>query len=219
LIGFAYFSFFVTAMLLSMGATWFVRDLAVRKNWVRGADRRRHVHTTGIPRLGGVGLFVAFNISLALLVAGYYLIGRNPIYLTGILAQFWMPALLIFLLGLADDIFDVPVWVKFAVQIAAALMLFTVGLKVNPLIFGGHPLSFAVSLVLTVIWVVGITNAFNLIDGLDGLAAGSALFSTLAVFVIGLIGGNRPVAMITVGLTGAILGFLRFNFNPATIFL
>ncbi|MCU1286857.1 MAG: hypothetical protein JWO13_3207 [Acidobacteriales bacterium] len=219
IIGFAYFAFFITSMFLSMGATWYVRNIAVRRNWIREGDRRRQVQTAGIPRLGGVGLFTAFNVSLALLVAGYYLIGRNPIYLTGTLRQFWMPAVLIFLLGLADDIFDIPVWVKFAVQTAAAMMMFGVGLKVNPLIFGTYPFSTAVSLVLTILWVVGITNAFNLIDGLDGLAAGSALFSTMAVFVVALISGNRPMAMITVGLTGAILGFLRFNFNPATIFL
>src|SRR4051794_12656042 len=114
-------------MLLSMGATRYVRDVAVRRNWMREGDRRRQVHTASIPRLGGVGLFIGFNVSLVLLVAGYHLINRNPIYLTGALRQFWMPALLIFLLGLADDIFDIPVWVKFAVQIGAAMMLFEVG--------------------------------------------------------------------------------------------
>jgi len=90
---------------------------------------------------------------------------------------------------------------------------------VSPHIFGTHEFSAAISLVFTVIWIVGITNAFNLIDGLDGLAAGSALFSTMAVFIVGLIAGDRTMAIITVGLTGAIFGFLRFNFIPATIFL
>jgi UDP-GlcNAc:undecaprenyl-phosphate GlcNAc-1-phosphate transferase len=75
------------------------------------------------------------------------------------------------------------------------------------------------SLPLTVLWVIAITNSFNLIDGIDGLAAGSALFSTLAVFIVSLTSGNSYVSMLSLGLAGAILGFLRFNFNPATIFL
>jgi UDP-GlcNAc:undecaprenyl-phosphate GlcNAc-1-phosphate transferase len=72
---------------------------------------------------------------------------------------------------------------------------------------------------ITVLWVIGITNAFNLIDGLDGLAAGSALFSTLVVFVVAIFSGSSLVSLLTIALAGAILGFLRFNFNPATIFL
>ncbi len=154
-----------------------------------------------------------------MLVVGYHLIHHNPVYITDILRKFGPPALVIFLLGLADDIYDVPAWVKFAVQIGAALLMFFEGMRVNPHVFGGHQFGTAASLVFTVLWVVGITNAFNLIDGLDGLAAGSALFSTMAVFIVGVIAGDRTMAIITVGLTGAIFGFLRFNFIPATIFL
>ena len=196
-----------------------VRSFAVRQSWVRTGDRRHHLHNVGITRLGGVGIFISYSISLSLLVLGYKLMGRNPIYITQIIESVAPAAILIFAVGLADDIFDVPAWSKFVVQIAAAAYLFLAGLRVNPLVFGNHHLSLPVSFLLTVLWVAGITNAFNLIDGLDGLAAGSAMFSTAAVFMVGLIGGNRPVAMITIGLTGAILGFLRFNFNPATIFL
>ena len=76
-----------------------------------------------------------------------------------------------------------------------------------------------VGLPFTILWVLAITNAFNLIDGLDGLAAGSALFSTLVVFVVALLSGYSLVTVMTIALAGAILGFLRYNFNPATIFL
>src|SRR6202035_335549 len=69
------------------------------------------------------------------------------------------------------------------------------------------------------VWVIGLTNAFNLIDGLDGLAAGSALFSTFIVFVVAIFSGSSSLSLLTIVLAGAILGFLRFNFNPATIFL
>jgi UDP-GlcNAc:undecaprenyl-phosphate GlcNAc-1-phosphate transferase len=110
---------------------------------------------------------------------------------------------------------------KFAVQAIAAAMLFAGGMRVLdlPLIFGYHSLPWFVGLPLTVLWVVAVTNAFNLIDGLDGLAAGSALFSTMVFFVVSLVTHSWLGSLMSITLAGAILGFLRFNFNPATIFL
>jgi UDP-GlcNAc:undecaprenyl-phosphate GlcNAc-1-phosphate transferase len=100
-------------------------------------------------------------------------------------------------------------------------MLFMGGLRIVdiPLVFGSHRLPWFLGLPITILWVVAITNAFNLIDGLDGLAAGSALFSTLVAFVVSLTYGQSLVTITTIALAGAILGFLRYNFNPATIFL
>jgi glycosyl transferase family 4 len=100
-------------------------------------------------------------------------------------------------------------------------MLFAGGLRISdlPVLFGGHQFSWFIGLPLTIFWVIGITNAFNLIDGLDGLAAGSALFSTLVVFVVAISSQYAVVSLMALSLAGAVLGFLRFNFNPATIFL
>src|SRR5208337_3768507 len=113
--------------------------------------------------------------------------------------------------GLYHDIYSVGPYTKFAVQSVAAIMLFAGGLRILdlPVLFGARHFA----------WYIGITNAFNLIDGLDGLAAGSALFSTFVVFVVAVFSGSSPVSLLTIALAGAILGFLRFNFNPATIFL
>ena len=132
-----------------------------------------------------------------------------------------VPATLIFLLGVYDDIRGVGPYFKFSVQGIAATMLFVGGLRIVniPVIFGDHQLPWFVGLPFTILWVLAITNAFNLIDGLDGLAAGSALFSTLVAFVVALLNGQSLVTVMTIALAGAILGFLRFNFNPATIFL
>src|SRR5437660_12732172 len=100
-------------------------------------------------------------------------------------------------------------------------MLFLGGLRILniPVLCGDHQLPWFLGWPLTILWVLAITNAFNLIDGLDGLAAGSALFSTLVAFVVALLNGHSLVTVMTIALAGAILGFLRYNFNPATIFL
>ena len=87
------------------------------------------------------------------------------------------------------------------------------------MLFGSQQFGWTIGLPLTILWVIGITNAFNLIDGLDGLAAGSALFSTLVVFGVAVFNHSSLVSLLTIALAGAILGFLKFNFNPATIFL
>lgn len=137
------------------------------------------------------------------------------------LATILLPASLVFLLGVYDDIHGAGPYFKFSVQGIAASILFMGGLRIVniPVIFGDHPLPWFVGWAFTVLWVLAITNAFNLIDGLDGLAAGSALFSTLVAFVVALLSGHSLITVMTIALAGAILGFLRYNFNPATIFL
>jgi UDP-GlcNAc:undecaprenyl-phosphate GlcNAc-1-phosphate transferase len=128
---------------------------------------------------------------------------------------------IVFLLGLCDDIFSVSARWKFGVQGIAAALLYAEGYRVNYfyLLAGNSPLYPVISFALTILWVLWITNAFNLIDGMDGLAAGSALFSTAVVFIVSVALGNAVCALVTAALAGAILGFLRFNFNPATVFL
>jgi UDP-N-acetylmuramyl pentapeptide phosphotransferase/UDP-N-acetylglucosamine-1-phosphate transferase len=137
------------------------------------------------------------------------------------LTTIFLPATIVFLLGVYDDLRGVGPYVKFTVQGIAAAMLYAGGLRIVniPVLLGDRPLPWYIGLAATVIWVLAITNAFNLIDGLDGLAAGSALFSTMVVFVVALLHGPVLVEVMTVALAGAILGFLRYNFNPATIFL
>jgi UDP-GlcNAc:undecaprenyl-phosphate GlcNAc-1-phosphate transferase len=136
------------------------------------------------------------------------------------LLRIYVPACLIFCLGIYDDLHGAGPYLKFAVQAIAAVMLFAGGMRVLdlPVVFS-HTLPWFVGLPLTVLWVVAVTNAFNLIDGLDGLAAGSALFSTMVFFVVALVNHSWFASLMSVTLAGAILGFLRFNFNPATIFL
>ncbi|MGA7081480.1 MAG: MraY family glycosyltransferase [Terriglobales bacterium] len=216
-----FFGLFVFSLAVSFVVTRQVRDLANRKGWVATPQGGRHIHQTPLPRLGGVAIFFAFSLSLAIWL-GFSLI--FPRLVEGLapttLLRIYVPACMIFALGIYDDLHGAGTYLKFAVQAAAGAMLFAGGMRVLdlPLIFS-HSLPWFVGLPLTVLWVVAVTNAFNLIDGLDGLAAGSALFSTMVFFVVALVNHSWLGSLMSVTLAGAILGFLRFNFNPATIFL
>jgi UDP-GlcNAc:undecaprenyl-phosphate GlcNAc-1-phosphate transferase len=217
-----FFGLFVFSLALSFVATREVRDLATRRGWVSVPQGGRHLHQASLPRLGGVAIFLAFSVSLILwlglsLIFPRLVAGLAP----ATLLRIYVPACLIFCLGIYDDLHGAGPYLKFAVQAVAAAMLFAGGMRVLdlPLIFGSHSLPWFVGLPLTVLWVVAVTNAFNLIDGLDGLAAGSALFSTMVFFIVSLVDHSWLGSLMSVTLAGAILGFLRFNFNPATIFL
>ena len=215
-----FFGLFAFSLALSFVATREVRDIATRRGWV-STPGGRHLHETARPRLGGVAIFLAFSLSLTLWLVLSLIFPRLVAgVLPTTLLRIYVPACLIFCLGIYDDLYGAGPYVKFAVQAIAAAMLFAGGMRVLdlPLIFP-HTLPWYVGLPLTVLWVVAVTNAFNLIDGLDGLAAGSALFSTLVFFVVALVNQSWLCSLMSVTLAGAILGFLRFNFNPATIFL
>jgi UDP-GlcNAc:undecaprenyl-phosphate GlcNAc-1-phosphate transferase len=219
---FFYLAIFAVSVLLSFIFTRYVRNQASVRGWVSVPASSRHLHSTPLPRLGGIAIFASFLIC----IAGAILISRHFSSLDpGFAPRSWLsilvPGALIFLLGVYDDVYGVGPYVKFAVQGIAGAMLFAGGLRIDglPVLFGNHQFSWMIALPLTILWVLAITNAFNLIDGLDGLAAGSALFSTLVVFVVALLSHSTVVSLMTLVLAGAILGFLRFNFNPATIFL
>jgi UDP-GlcNAc:undecaprenyl-phosphate GlcNAc-1-phosphate transferase len=216
-----FFGLFAFSLAFSFVATRDVRDLATRRGWVSAPRDGRHIHQAPLPRLGGVAIFMAFSVSLGVWLALSLIFPR---LLEGLapatLLRIYVPACLIFALGIYDDLRGAGPYLKFTVQAIAAVLLFAGGMRVLslPLIFS-HSLPWFVGLPLTVLWVVAVTNAFNLIDGLDGLAAGSALFSTLVFFVVSLVDHSWLGSLMSVTLAGAILGFLRFNFNPATIFL
>lgn len=217
-----FFAIFFVALVCSFVLTRTVRDFASRRGWVAPPSHERHLHSTPLPRLGGIAIFISFLLSILAAGAIAYLVPSvRSAFDFNTLLTVLAPASLVFLLGVYDDLYGAGPYVKFAVQAVAATMLFAGGLRILnvPVLFGSHKLPWFLGLPLTILWVLAITNAFNLIDGLDGLAAGSALFSTLVAFVVALLNGYPLVTLMTLALAGAILGFLRYNFNPATIFL
>jgi len=212
---------FIAAVVSAAILTRWIRDFAIARNWVSQPSSARHIHKRAVPRFGGGAILLTLWAMVLLswsLPVRFGLAGMVSAHVAfGILG----PATLIFLLGLADDVWGLSPYTKFAVQTLAAVLLYLDGFGISLVSSkaGGVYVGWLIGLPLTVIWVLLITNAFNLIDGLDGLAAGSALFSTLVICIIALLGHNDGVLFLTLVLAGAITGFLRYNFNPASIFL
>ena len=217
-----FLAIFFVSLVSAFVLTRSVRDFATVHGWVAVPTQERHLHSAPLPRLGGIAIFLSFSCSMGVAVLWAL---RDPRLHSALalktLYTILVPAALIFLLGIYDDVRGAGPYFKFSVQGIAATMLWAGGLRIVniPVVFGDHTLPWLVGWAFTVLWVLAITNAFNLIDGLDGLAAGSALFSTLVAFVVALLHGPTLVTIMTIALAGAVLGFLRYNFNPATIFL
>jgi UDP-GlcNAc:undecaprenyl-phosphate/decaprenyl-phosphate GlcNAc-1-phosphate transferase len=216
-----YLSIFAASLVVSAVMARLVRDVANARGWATAPQSARHLHRKPVPRLGGIAILGSMVLVVTIIAIasthlhlGHSLSSRTFLGLLG-------PTLLIFGLGLADDFRPLSPYLKFGVQIIGADWLFLNGCRVTqfPLLFGGREVGNVAALALTVFWVLLITNAFNLLDGLDGLAAGSALFSSIVVFIVSLVTGDILTEVVTIALAGSIVGFLRYNFNPATIFL
>jgi UDP-GlcNAc:undecaprenyl-phosphate GlcNAc-1-phosphate transferase len=212
---------FLTSLILSFILTRSIRNYAIKCGWVDAPTSGRHVHTNPVPRLGGIAIFLAFTgpAGISLVIPG--LMGSPAGFSIRTALAILGPALIVFCMGLYDDLRPLGPYWKFGIQGLAAVLLYANGVGVHRMGFVSHgqPLPMSIGFPMTILWVLLITNAFNLIDGLDGLAAGSATFSTIIIFAISLLRGNPFVSLLSIALAGALLGFLRYNLYPATIFL
>ena len=211
-------------LLLAAGVAWTLTPLVILlAHWLGAVDQPgpRKIHQRPIPRIGGVSVFAGFVSALAYAAYATGFVDQLPsksLYWGTVAAA----ATTLFLLGLVDDLWGLSFRWKFAVQIVIATIVWLGGFRIEILSypFGQGSLDLgALSLPVTILWVVGITNAMNLIDGLDGLAVGTALISTTTVAVIAYYRGQVAVAAVSIALVGSLLGFLRYNFSPARIFL
>lgn len=212
---------FSAAFFLSLVLTPLVRDLALAQGWVDRPDGRRKTHRLPVPRLGGIAVHLAFALSFGAALTVF----RDTAWMGPPVPAAFLHLLAactsVMLVGLLDDLFGVPPMLKILVQAAAGLYLYHNGYQIrlisNPL---GETINLGIlSLPITLLWFAGISNAFNLIDGLDGLAAGVGLFSTSIVFILALMNDRWEIVMLSVVLAGALLGFLRYNFGSASVFL
>lgn len=211
---------FGLALGLSLCLTPLMGVLAVRFGAVSDVGGR-NVNTREVPRLGGVAVAVATLAPLGLL---FLLRGDTARLLddeTPTVVGVGIGAALSCVLGAIDDVRRLSAKTKLVGQLLCAILAYAAGCRIYIIqlpILGLLDVSF-LSLPLTVLWIVGITNAINLIDGLDGLAAGVVFCAAATNLVVAAVGGHIMVAIVMSALMGALLGFLFFNFNPATIFM
>ena len=202
------------ALIVSFLATPLVRRLAFKIGAVDVPRDNRRMHDHPIPRLGGLAIFLGFLVS----VLAY---AEIDLQMQGIL----IGATIIAVLGIADDIRSLPAKFKFVVQILAALCAVLHGVSIevinNPNIFSDNPYWVLGwwSIPISVIWIVAITNAVNLIDGLDGLADGISTIGALTMLILALVLGEHEISLVCGALVGACVGFLPYNLNPARIFM
>ena len=179
----------------------------------------RKVHSTSVPRLGGVAVATAAAAALTITVLTLGWLGLPRPALAPV-ASILAGAVLVFAVGVVDDIRPMPVLIKLAVQVAAAIVVIASGLLIERITVAGQTWQLgALSYVVTLAWIVGLTNAFNLIDGIAGLAAGIGVIVGAACAAILIGRGHQAEAMVLVAFVGATLGFLVYNFAPASIFL
>jgi len=213
---------FVLAFMTSVATTPLIRRIALRFGLVDHPHPERKIHTSAIPRVGGLVILFAVLIPLA----SFYLYPEGLAIQAvreapGLFAGLFLASGLVCVLGLIDDLRGMNAWVKLTGQVAIAMLMyfleFRVTLLSNP--FGSVIHLTWLSLPLTVLWYVVVMNAINLIDGLDGLASGLSLIISLVLFILALVTANGVLGVTTIILAGALIGFLLFNFNPARIFL
>jgi UDP-GlcNAc:undecaprenyl-phosphate/decaprenyl-phosphate GlcNAc-1-phosphate transferase len=205
------------AFLLCLLLTPVCRNIFLKYRLVDVPDNDRKLHARPIPRIGGLPIALSYVTALGIMLAFAPPQAKIAVQHPTLLFALLPPVALVFLVGLVDDIFTLKPWYKLAGQLAAAVWAVFAGAQIH--LLDGQAYSAWVTIPLSIFWLVGCTNAFNLIDGMDGLASGVGLFATLTMLLASLLQGNWGLAMATVPLAGCLLAFLRYNFNPASIFL
>ena len=207
----------IVSFVLSLILTPLVRNVALRYDLIDHPDGIRKTHTGAIPRVGGIAILLSAIGAYALLLvvrltAGHIVESAAPFVVR------LLPAIaVVFGVGLLDDILNLRAWLKLAAQVVAAMLAWVSGIHLGAV--AGHSFSAPLSCILTIAWIVACTNAVNLIDGVDGLAAGIGLVATVTTLIAALLHHNIELVFATLPLAGALLGFLRYNSAPASIYL
>ncbi len=211
---------FSIAFVVSFFMTPFVKNLAVKLNAIDVPKDERRVHKKPIPRLGGLAILAGFIMAL---IYYFIMVGLDSVVFDSKIVGLLLGIIIIEVAGIWDDIKPIRAWTKLGFQILAAAVVVGFGVRVefltNPFVENGIFDLGICSIPLTMLWIVGITNAINFIDGLDGLAAGVATISSLSLLFIAIYLNQPQTIVLATGLAGATMGFLPFNFNPAKIFM
>ena len=204
----------VTGFAVAFGTTPIVKTFARKVGAMDNPGEARRIHQHPIPRMGGMAIFFGFLVSVVLFVEV-----TKPVQ--GIL----IGAVIIVATGVVDDIVSIKYWLKLLAEILAAAIAVlhgvTIQVLMNPNVFSAEEsiVIGILSIPVTILWIVGVTNAVNLIDGLDGLACGVSVISSVTMLVVALMVAEPNVALILACLMGACVGFIPYNLNPAKIFM
>lgn len=197
------------AALVAYTLTPPVRLLAFRIGAIDIPLDARRMHKKPTPRIGGLAIFLGFTVAT--------LVFCEP---SAELYAIWIGGAILVILGIIDDIFRLNAWVKLLVQLCVAGIAVCFGMLIDHITLFGLVIEFgAFSIPITMLWIIGLSNAINLIDGLDGLACGVSAITALSVFTVVLITGDTTSALLTAILIGSCVGFLPYNRNPAKIFM
>ncbi len=202
----AVLAIFLVALMISALSTPQIRRLAVSLGFVDlPADRK--LHAEAIPLLGGIAIVGGTLVALLLVVFFFY--DSLPRSVVGVLLASGVVAMV----GLVDDRVGLPAWAKLAGQFAGFLILVYFGIRVQ------LPVPNLINYLITFIWLAGISNAINFMDNMDGLSAGVSVVAAAFILLFGLLNGQFLVSALAAALLGACLGFLRYNFQPAQIYM
>jgi UDP-GlcNAc:undecaprenyl-phosphate GlcNAc-1-phosphate transferase len=207
------------SIILALILTPLVRDHLGKFGFLDHPDGGRKLHAMPLPRVGGIAIVVSYAATFAIAFA-------LPFSYTHVLhkalpdiLRLSMVGAVVFFTGVIDDLIGLKAKQKLIGIVGASMLAFWAGIRVDISLLHGLPQWPWLGFAITVIWLVGCTNAFNLIDGMDGLAAGVGLVAAITMLLAALTQGNLPLALATMPLVGCLLGFLRYNFNPASVFL
>ena len=207
-----YLAAFLGAFGITLLTTPFAKWLAFRLHAI-DQPKARGMHTRPMPRLGGVAIVLGFMATVLVLFP--YIQGLERRQFVG----FLIGCAIIVVLGIFDDIYTLRARFKLVFQIIAALVVVFSGIRIEVVLW---PITTALeffSIPFTLLWIVGVTNAVNLIDGLDGLAAGVSSIAAFSLMILCIITGSETAVVLTAALAGSCIGFLPRNFNPAEIFM
>jgi UDP-GlcNAc:undecaprenyl-phosphate GlcNAc-1-phosphate transferase len=218
---------FVFSFILAIVLVNLFRKLAIKLKILDMPQQARKMHEQATPLLGGIAMYFAFVLSIGfnlILVYLLYAKGKLPdsiiFHIDGIrsivgqLTAIITTTSIIVVMGLVDDIKNLNPFFKLAVQIIMASIVFIFGIRISLFITNQF-----FSWLITVLWIVGITNAFNLLDNMDGLSSGTALIATIIFFLVAFLGNQFFMSTILACFAGILLGFLWFNFPPAKVFM
>ncbi|MCL2462466.1 MAG: undecaprenyl/decaprenyl-phosphate alpha-N-acetylglucosaminyl 1-phosphate transferase [Defluviitaleaceae bacterium] len=207
-----YIAVFAAAFGIALAMTPVAKKISLKAGAI-DYPRERGMHKEPLPRMGGVAIVLGFLISIG--IAAIFMPEMRTVQFLGFIAG----AVIIAVTGMLDDIFTLKARLKFAIEIVAALIVVFSGTRVDFIIYPIPTYLDYLSVPFTLVWIVGVTNAVNIIDGLDGLAAGVSTIGAVCLMILCVISGNALAVILSAALAGSCLGFLPRNFNPAEVIM